>query len=169
MAGRNPNEAVANFLEPLADAIGCFAKGRLSANVRTPYSEGVCHFNRANDVSLRGTTGIVVSFSMRYQVVEDTDPVRGPWKVTTTGWMYTLRNEGGELYEYHWHPISSSHVLTPHVHVGGQDRHIPTGRVMVEDVLELAREMGAECSDRWASLVTGNREKFMRGACWVSC
>jgi hypothetical protein len=75
------------------------------------------------------------------------------------------------LCEYHWHPISISawHEVRPHLHCPAVPKgHIPTGRVVIEDVLNLAVQHGAKPNNmrRWKELDKLNREKFARGATW---
>lgn len=85
------------------------------------------------------------------------------------GYMYDLLMNDTAQYEYHWHPISSSHEVRPHLHCSALGKgHIPTGRVMIEDVLNLALQKGAEARDekRWEKLDKRNREMFARGATW---
>jgi len=69
-------------------------------------------------------------------------------------------------FEY---PISKSHEMRPHLHCSAVNKgHIPTGRVIIEDVLNLAVQHGAKPNSvtRWKELDKLNREKFARGATW---
>jgi hypothetical protein len=84
---------------------------------------------------------------------------RGPWKVSTAGWWYTLTDgDQHELLAFHWHPDDHGPITWPHLHLPGYlhlpgcDRpadltkaHVPTGRVSIESVLRLAIDhFGAE-------------------------
>lgn len=167
MAGKNPGKAVAAFTGPIAEALGCFAHGSLSADVWHPRDGyGILTFN-GNEYFPVGRNGKVkMSMMMQYEIVEG-EGARGPWKVTTTGWIYNLEAKD-ETKEFHWHPVSDSHMKDPHVHLNGEKTHNPTGRVLIEDVLELARELGADCLNpgRWATLAPKNRTNFGLGATW---
>jgi len=46
--------------------------------------------------------------------------------------------------------------------------HVPTNRIMIEDVLAFAVDHGAEPRDRqlWDEINEANRAKFARGASW---
>ncbi|WP_419402586.1 hypothetical protein [Mycobacteroides abscessus] len=169
MAGRNPTAAVKAFVSPIQEALGLFASGRVTADTYKPDIVGILTFNSGEVVKLRGDSKVGLSVTMNYRIVADEDSERGPWKVTTVGYMYDLRLSDKSLYEYHWHPISVSHEVRPHLHCAAVDKgHIPTGRVMIEDVLNLAVQCGAKPNNlaRWTALDKLNREKFSRGATW---
>lgn len=169
MAGRTPAKAVRAFVEPIQDALGLFASGKVTIDTYKADVVDVLTFNDLNVVKLRGGGKVGLRVSMRYRIVESDDAERGPWKVTTLGCMYGLQIDGAKLYDYHWHPISESHEVRPHVHCSAVGKlHIPTGRVMIEDVLNLAVQHGAEPNDmtRSKEIDKLNREKFARGATW---
>jgi hypothetical protein len=168
VAGRNPGEAVAAFTQPIANALGCFARGRLSADVQHPRDGyGVLTFNDEESFPLDAHSNVTLSMTMHYEIRED-DTGRGPWKVSTTGWVYALRAKTGDTVEYHWHPVSDSHSTEPHVHVNDAKAHLPTGRILIEEILDLGIEMGAVCGNlaKWTDLRMLNRQNFELGATW---
>jgi hypothetical protein len=85
------------------------------------------------------------------------------------GYQYTLRDiDGREIIAYHWHPEGRSHVTTPHIHLGpGAEMgrrdlaraHLPTGQVMLEDVLRFAiTELGVRPLRRdWSEVLDRTR------------
>ena len=169
MAGRTQAEAVKAFVAPIQAALGMFVVGKVTADSYKADQEGVLTLNNGEVVALRGSNKLGLAVSMRYEIIAADDPARGPWKVTTTGYMYDLLLNETAQYEYHWHPISSSHEVRPHLHCSAVGKgHIPTGRVMIEDVLNLAFQHGAEPRNetRWKKLDKRNREMFARGATW---
>jgi len=170
VAGRNPTAAVKAFVAPIQTALGLFASGNVTADSYKPENDGVLAFNGGEVVKLRGGNKVGLSVSMRYRIIKTDEAGRGPWKVTTTGYMYELQLEEKKLYEYHWHPISASHEVRPHLHCSAalDKGHIPTGRVMIEDVLNLAVQLGAKPNNmtRWNELDKLNRQMFARGATW---
>lgn len=95
-------------------------------------------------LQLRSARIGAVQFDLGHQfkVVEDS---RKSWHVSTTAYMYTLRDgEGRELIGWHWHPdAKGDDRLRPHPHLhvpaGRIDRrvHVPTGRVSIESVLRI--------------------------------
>ena len=107
---------------------------------------------------------------MRYQIVES-GVEQLPWKVHTTGWAYSLLDRHQDpVIDFHWHPELTPDVQFPHLHVYSEPdrRHFPTGRVLIEDVLGLAVEMGAEPRDleKWQRVSQKNVENFKKGATW---
>jgi hypothetical protein len=52
VAGRTPNEALVAFATPIREALGCFAKGRVSYNATAPGDDGLLLFNNGADVVL---------------------------------------------------------------------------------------------------------------------
>jgi hypothetical protein len=170
VAGRNPSEAVRFFVAPLQRALGCFLSGKVTADTFEEGPEGIVTLNRGDPVRLDGDQKLNIEVSLRYTVVRDESPERGPWKVRTLGWMHELTDaNGSELAAWHWHPVSESHVMAPHLHVPTAPKlHFPTGRIMVEDVLNFALCHGAEPRDpaAWEVVDRENREAFRRGATW---
>lgn len=167
MAGDTPAQAVVAFVEPLQEALSCFVSTKVTADRYDPYAVGVLTVARGEWVRLPGPARISLSAQMRYEIVETDDPGKGPWKVSTRTWIHHLKNADGVVrYAYHWHP--DVNVADPHVHVDDDRLHVITGRIMLEDVLQLATEMGVEPVDQaaWEDLRRRNREAFHRGATW---
>lgn len=170
MAGKTAREAVRAFVEPLQAALVCFADGRVTTDTSALGKEGVLAVNRGELFRLNGDSPVWLSATMRYEVVKASGR-QGPFKVSTRGWIYHLHGERRRrLIGYHWHPVSPSHAVHPHLHAFemGDKKHYPTGRVLFEDVLQLATEYGAEPRDavRWQDVSAENREKFALGATW---
>jgi len=109
---------------------------------------------------------------MRYRIVKArvlSTPSK-PWKVSTTGWIYSLREGDQSVADFHWHPAITPEIPFPHVHTPspGPRRHVPTGRILIEDLLVLAVECGAEPLDpeKWQDVCARNIENFGKGATW---
>ena len=109
---------------------------------------GKIHGLTVNDdrpIRLKRRPPLLLRISMQYEIVRAVDrPERGPWRVSTRGYMYELQTESSELIlSYHWHPQST--VANPHVHIGhtqlAEDAvlsgkaHYPTGRISLESVI----------------------------------
>lgn len=156
-------------MEPIQRALSCFATGKVTVDRYEPGAEGILVLNRGASVRLNGAERIEIHVSMRYLVIMTDEVGKGPFKVTTTGWIYSLlSHDGDELLAYHWHPISDSHMTTPHMHLPAQKVHYPTGRVLIEDVLTASLDLGASPKDHgaWGTCVADNRAAFLRGATW---
>lgn len=173
MAGRTPPEAVRAFTEPIQEALTCFAHGRVAADSYDPDTEGILHFNKAEDVRLSGEGRVQLSITMRYRIVKIPNPIVAgkSWKVSTTGWVHSLKDRAGQkIVDFHWHPAVTPDIPFPHLHAPTDplNLHLPTGRVLVEDVLMLAVECGAEPidEDKWRFVHARNLANFAKGATW---
>ena len=169
MAGDTPYEAVRAFVAPIQEAISCFVSGKIEADRFDDLGEGRLTLNRGGVVRLPGQAKVAVELMMRYAIVEHPEPAKGPFKISTRGWIYHITDQhGSAVLQYHWHP--QQNVEFPHLHHGNSGPHYPTGRVLIEDVLQAAVEVGAEPldRDRWQAVRTTNRAMFERGATWGS-
>jgi hypothetical protein len=117
LPGRNPAEAAAAFLDPLQSALGCIARGKICPSPGgrgEPGREHAWTLNSGEGVRLSG--GLMLKASMRYEFIEDAD--KGPWRVTTKGYMYSVENADGiELFGAHWHPTTPGPHREPHIHL----------------------------------------------------
>jgi len=89
---------------------------------------------------------LAMAITQEYHVVHaPTDADRGPYKVATDQYWYSLEEvDGPEIILYHYHPLDRSGIEFPHMHMksglGTVDltsAHFPTGRVSVEAFLRL--------------------------------
>ncbi len=154
MAGRNPAEAVANFIEPLQRAVSCVTPAVL--NVHGGYHlADVPHVVTLGDgepVRLRGP--LALRATQHYRIVKASGE-HGPYKISTAGYLYALDDEQGrEVLAYHWHPEGRGEEARPHLHLGdgaavGHERiacaHLPTERISLEALLRCAiADLGVE-------------------------
>lgn len=147
MAGKTPREAVQNFVGPLQTALSCVTNSVLQIyGGYYPRSEPhVATIADGDPVPLRGDSRISLQIRHWYRIVEDAGP-RGPWKVQTAGYYYSLKDSSDqEILAYHWHP--QSEPTFPHLHleagagIGRQEltkAHLPTERISLEHVLRIA-------------------------------
>jgi hypothetical protein len=85
-----------------------------------------------------------LTVAMHFLVMEEAS-ARGPYRVTTTAYYYSLLDAAEkEIIAYHWHPHSD--VAFPHLHICSGARvgrvdlrnaHIPRGRIALEDLLRM--------------------------------
>lgn len=169
MAGSTPDEAVRAFVGPIQDILKCFLKGKVTTDSSDPAKPGILTLNRAEPVQVFGEDKLQILLQMNYLILNQPDQDE-PWKVSTTGWIYHLLDRNGaRLLGYHWHPLSAlSPITEPHVHVQPRNHHLPTGRILIEDVLFASVEYGAEPRDRaeWLQIDAANRELFAGEATW---
>jgi hypothetical protein len=114
-------------------------------------------------------------------VIEHEGP-RGPWKVNTVAYYYTVEeayHQGHELFAYHWHPNERSPITYPHFHIyqGAQvsrddvrKAHFPTGRIAFEDVLRLViTQFGViPLRNDWEAVLDTTQSVFEEWRTWAS-
>ena len=182
MGGRTPNDAVEAFRTPIAEALGCSGHVSLSpAPGQTPgdrstnkYVKGSVRtfgINAGRGMDLKSQSEpMKLLLAIQVEIVAGRENVADErFKVSTRKWIHVLRREGREIVAYHWHPDEPGDKTYPHLHLDGKSSpHYPTGRVLIENVLMLAVEMGAEPVDRarWDECCERNRSNFALGATW---
>lgn len=148
MAGKTAQEAVQNFLTPIQQAISCVTPSVLLVSGGY-YVRAEPHLALIGDgapVELQGESNVSLVVRHHYRIVEDSGP-RGPWKVSTVGYLYSLKDSvhDQDIISYHWHPYTPPSY--PHFHLGAGasigrpeivKAHLPTGRIALENVLRLA-------------------------------
>lgn len=150
------------------------------------YTTGKVHslaFAGAEIATIRTADGgrIGLDLGMQYEVVAlPDDPVRGPYKVSTRKYMYTVKSPpDGEVLAWHWHPSTSGNAgHEPHVHVGTRElgpesllkkkMHIPTGRVSIEEVIRFCiTELGGVPQRQdWLSVLADSEDLFNMFRTW---
>jgi hypothetical protein len=179
LPGNSPGEAVSNFLDPVKDAIQCLGDGVLvyRAHPGLGVLEAVT-LNGGEGMAVRsdlyGRLRVEVNF--QYVVVQSADD-RGPFRCSTRGYIFSISDsDDAELMSYHWHPLSVSPDLGPHMHVGQKvlpqnaTLHVPTPRMTVEDLVEHAIDsFGAGPAiddDTWRPLLADSRERHVAYRDW---
>jgi hypothetical protein len=167
MVGRTSKEALQIFLDPLRQALSCVTHEVLyirSGN--DPAAAPYALMLHNSPVSLGRDRRFALEVIQHYRLIETERP-QGPWQVQTVAYYYTLSELGEnprEILGYHWHPQGRSWVTYPHLHlyagaeVGRDDvrkAHLPTGRITLEEVLQLAiKEFGVTpLRDNWEEIL----------------
>lgn len=123
--------------------------------------------------------GVVwLHLGMRYEIIRTDEVDRGPWKVRTHSYTYTLTTaDETEALAFHWHPESSG-VSWPHLHVGKVNlapngvvthkQHIPTERISVEAIVRFCiGELDVSPQrDDWKSILHESEERFRMWRSW---
>lgn len=180
MAGKTPPEAVQNFLEPLQLALSC-----VSPEVFTVrggyYPSATPHaLTLGNSPALLGRDRrFALKVVQHYRIIEH-EGARGPWKVRTVAYYYTVEKAGGpgqEMFGYHWHPNERTAITFPHFHLyqaAGAMRddvrkaHFPTGRIAFEDMLRLViTQFGViPLRDNWETILDQTQRAFEDWQTW---
>lgn len=122
---------------------------------------------------------LFLKISVQYRVVENrSERLRRQWRISTASYWYTIEDKSGhEVVAYHWHPGAEGAVKTPHVHLGFglgqiraefQKKHLPTGRVALEDILRcLITEFGVSpLRADWDLVLRRTLHSFERSRSW---
>lgn len=175
MAGATPREAIQAFVEPLERAVSCLAGG-LEPKVNGDFELGTQHvvtFGSGRGFPVAHPSGrFAVAVSLRF-VIKEADLPAGPFRTGVVGYTYEVRTnpkdeaKGERVLAFHYHPRPGSYQQ-PHLHVSSKlttsvshlgvalGRHIPTGRVTLEEVVQyLVDEMGVRANrPDWLEVLT---------------
>jgi len=143
--GRNPDEAWREFREPLKRAVGAVD---LSVRLRERRFENEQRLLASPVTGIPFGQRLSLLFSLTLEPIEES----GLWRMTTRRYDFSIveASTTNIVFGWHWHPFSRrSQVTYPHVHVPSasqfKTRHIPTGRVSLEDVILFGfDELGVE-------------------------
>lgn len=164
MPGRTPQEAFSAFVDPLGEALKCVAHTKIlhsaGGNARLDVEHGLFITGLDNEgyTKLKPTPGkpkLEFMARMRYLIIKDDRDGYGPFRITTRAYDYSIQTQDKMLViAYHWHPVGTSHVTTPHFHIGSaqlsadsvlsEKDHYPTGRITFESVIGAAVQAGAK-------------------------
>jgi len=156
---------VAQFAEPLQRALTAFAHGSLSAEVPAVGGQTTIVFNDHTPTPLRVADGppVAISISLKIRL----DDREGEPYVKTVGWSHAVFVDGVDRLRYDWHPFVTPLIPFPHVHIEDAKAHVPTGRILVEDVLVAALEYGAlPLSKDWKDRLRTAKSAFEATAEW---
>jgi hypothetical protein len=108
-------------VEPLKDIVSCVARAKINLSHGGWGVVGKIHaltVNRDQPITLKCRPVLLLKIGMLYEIIRTEDrPERGPWRISTRGYMYEVQTASGELvWSYHWHPTGK--VGSPHGHVG---------------------------------------------------
>lgn len=175
MAGRTPAKAFREFRESVQEAIACFAHTGVTGTTQQPGEIGILTVNRGKPLSLDATDRqIEIACSIKYTIRRASSGQSGSWRVSTVSYVHSVSLDGKSAVDFHWHPDDGSNVWYPHIHPyflgSGRDQggmHIPSGRVLVEDVLIFAHERGAiPLKDEWEGIVSRIKKRVAQEATW---
>lgn len=191
MAANSPEEAVDAFLGRIWQTLDCLADCSVHRSPPAPdQSCALTAFARATGernlltlITHEGTGELRFRFSHLYRVTRTTQPeASGEFAVSTLAYHYRILDvDDHEIALYHWHPVNSGPVTTPHLHVpaaapiqmaqpytstrkGEKTQlgkiHFPTSRIGVEAVAELVIRDFAAVPNRedWRDVLRANRE-----------
>jgi hypothetical protein len=179
VAGQTEHEALHGFIHAVQRALSCVSDTVFQNSGYHQRAEPhVLTFAQGDPVHLRCDRGLLFSATIHYRLVP-TGGYDGPWKVSTQGYAYTLfdRDER-EILAFHWHPFGHSAVAYTHLHLEAgagvsfeplAKTHIPTGRVALEDVIQMAitqLEVRPLRQD-WEAMLNETRNAYLAARTWA--
>jgi hypothetical protein len=141
MSARTPEQAVDRFLERLRRVATCITTRPVIAtgNRVSPRPDYATFAPRDDPIPLRakvGTRRVFLTMKHDY-LIREAGAGRSNYHLQTVSYIYALLDrDGNEVLAYHWHPVGSSHVVHPHLHLSDHVNPIPMGRA--QDPLPLA-------------------------------
>lgn len=169
MPGRTVEEAWRAFRDPIRRTIGALD---LTARLSERAFDGGIHFLGSTAQGINFGPALNFTFSFHLEPLQE----NGEWRMTTRRYDFTLteRTDRAKLvFGWHWHPASRRSKITyPHVHVPSaaafSTRHIPTGRVSIEDVIMFGfDDLGVTPSHEQAmAIVEANRSRHKQYRSW---
>jgi hypothetical protein len=149
MPGRNPQEALRAYLDPLQAAVSCLPGGgkivHPPAKVKKVGDTSAWLLNDKDGLHVPGLGALRAQ--QHFELVA-TDHSRfgssvGKFRVKTLSYLYSLRlDTGGHEICWHWHPTGNSKEPRPHMHYSGcGGAHLLCPRQTFEDVVESCIEI----------------------------
>ena len=170
MRGRTSAEAVNNYRQGIQSLISCVTNSVVDVAGGyhpDPRSHSLL-LNNGQTVRLAGASRFGLQVQQSYMI--EAPETRGDlWTVRVVAYAYTLSDsDRREILNYHWHPLGSSRILRPHLHleqgarVGRpdiRDSHFPTGPVSINAFLRfLIGELSVEPTRPNWELILGNED-----------
>jgi hypothetical protein len=120
-------------------------------------------------------------FLQKVRIIDDARE-SGTWKVSALSYEYNIerRKDGQEILAFHWEGHEAKNPM-PHLHIGfaaqhknlplGPKNHIPSGRVLVEDVVhflidELKVSPTKHRRNSWRAIISKTRQAVMKFKTW---
>ncbi len=156
---RTPQAAATAFRDNITEALNCITNDYIDYSSQAAASGEIAVISLGDGDPVRLQTPdprnqVFISMIINYRVSEDN---QRDWRVHTTGYFHTLEDGKHEILAYHWEP-DNAQIRYPHMHLKAgsgvrlpslQSAHLPTGRVLIEDVIWLAiREFGVLCTNQ---------------------
>jgi hypothetical protein len=172
--------AVEAFLDPLREAAACFGGAHFTLSPGSRGNLGAIHFwTLNNDRPVELGEGVSFRASMHFEILDiGQGKRRGPFRVTTRGYMYAVIVRDQELLAAHWHPTSSSPFTEPHWHIGAaalaadgvylERAHIPSPRVSFEKMIRfMIEQMGVPPHrEDWSERLERSEALFREHSSW---
>jgi len=172
------HEALQGYLEQLQKIVSCVAQDVCFAYPNNKGRQALAWSEGAVKLKREGGTALFIDIG---QEVDDPIPENKP-AVTTRYYIYSILDaDFKDLIGFHYHPeLDDDPVMYPHIHVYADaderfalfnlhKRHIPSGRVALEDVIEwLVVELQVKAiREDWQKILAETRQRFKETRTWA--
>lgn len=174
LAGKDPRQAVQNFIRPINEALSCVTAERAVASGDDPGEVQALSLQRGALAKLQTDPALFLTVLIRFHI-RRAKGKRGPWKVSTVAYYYGIHDsDGREVLAYHWHPGVGPTYPHLHFHTATgsakflSKAHIPTRRISLEEVLRfLIEQLGAKPRrSNWREILAGSQERYESFRSW---
>ena len=177
MPGKNPAEAVREYLAPLQQSMSCFGKDVIRPN---GYEPDIIHIATFPSPTIEVMTSNQEILNLAFVQQFAVESRIFGWKVCTRSYHYAIEDQWGkEIIAFHWHPhVNPDNPISyPHMHIGAgagslrsevREIHFPTPRIAFEEFGRmLIEDFGVEPERADAlQVLNQNLEKFRRWKSW---
>lgn len=179
---KTPRQAYERYADQLKQVLSCITDTHFVSNVH-PHPDSPFAFAFTHNPARLNRSAYCLYLIQRIRLVRD-DRQSGTWKVKTLSYEYNVERweDHQEIVCFHWEGEDGRNP-DPHIHVGfaalqnsrpmpiGPKSHIPSGRVVIEDIVKFAiEELGVDpISHRrttWRSIIKSTRKLFMKFKTW---
>jgi hypothetical protein len=178
--GRNPREAVDEYIAPLQRSLSCFSPGilRPSGYDTDILLQATFSYPTVELMTVGGEI-LHLSFVQGFSIIQPLFPKFGRYKVRTRSYIYQLENSNHqEILGFHWHPENTPDIQYPHMHIyqGAGDNirqeirniHFRTDRFAFEEFCQLLIKEFRVVPDRddAEEVLSQNLRKFQNYKTW---
>ncbi len=175
MATNKEHETIERFCEDMQKIVSCVTKEVCYTYTNSHGREVLAWSKDCIKLVRADGKALFIDIGQEIELVDDGK------KASTKYYIYSLLDEEKkDLIGFHFHPdLTEDPVLYPHIHVYADadkryaffnlhKRHIPSGRVALEDVIEwiLAELTVKPLRDDWKDVLNQSREKFKAIRTW---
>lgn len=183
MPTNKSHHAINTYLTELQTIVSCVADEVCyfysHNNNRQTLAWSKCNTSVSQPLMLKRKNGHKLFIDISQEIQQPN--VRNNYLVSTKSYMYSILDaKNKELIGFHYHPeLDDDPIIHPHIHVYADadqrfaefnlhKRHIPSGRVALEDVLEwLIVEMQVKPrQSNWQKVLQLTRRKFKQNCTW---
>ncbi len=178
MPGKNPAEAVREYIQPLQRSLSCLSKHVLRPSGYDPDLLHVVTLSETSAAVLTGSNELLhFSFLQQFSVVRSR--TSSTYHIRTRSYFYSLEDRNNqEIIAFHWHPEETEDITFPHLHICAAaghrirqeilDIHFRTDRLAFEEFCQLMIAEFAVIPEReeFSAILNHNLKLFKDHRSW---